>query len=187
MKLFSFLSHRDTVEILAIFLGGLVVVVFAFFMARGDLDAYVEVLLKGGLPAEETVPVSSEVFDKGFLEPQENLVEPAVTPLPSPVASLGEEKPLVSEKPSVTVPPSPSPPPPRQTPAGKFFVQVGAFSKESNAQGMVATLKNLGYVATVERVSSLYRVRIYGFSSMEEAQKAVSRLKAQGIECFAGK
>jgi len=187
MKLFSFLSHRDTVEILAIFLGGLVVVVFAFFMARGDLDAYVEVLLRGGLPAEETVPVSSEVLNENFLEPQENLAESTVTPLPSPVASPGEEKPLVSEKPSVTLPPSPSSPPPRQTPAGKFFVQVGAFSKESNAQGMVVTLKNLGYTATVEKVSSLYRVRIYGFSSMEEAQKAVSRLKAQGIECFVGK
>ncbi|MGC8777246.1 MAG: SPOR domain-containing protein [Candidatus Caldatribacteriaceae bacterium] len=185
MKLFSFLSRRDRVEVLAIFLGGLVVVVFAFFMARGDLDAYVEILLKGGLPAEE-VPLSSEVTEEGFLGEKEDFAA-LFTPSPSPMVSLEEEKPVVSEQPVVAVSPMPSPSLPRESPARKFFVQVGAFSRESNAQSMVGTLKNLGYSATVERVSSLYRVRIYGFSSMEEAQRVVNRLKAQGIECFAGK
>lgn len=196
MKFFTFLAYRDTMEVLTIFLGGLVVVVFAFFMARGDLDAYVDLLLKGSLPVEEKIAFVTKPEEELSLE-GETLSE-VVVPSPSLVEGFGEERVEVSPKPEVVAPPTPratpslavSPSPlirALKTASGSFFVQVGAFSKESNAQGMVATLKGLGYSATVEQVSSLYRVRIYGFSSLEEAQKVVSHLKAQGIECFAGK
>lgn len=191
MKLFSFLSRRDRVELLVIFLGGLLVVVFAFFMARGDLDAYVDILLKGGVEGEEEkIPFSPETLDEEIVGGRENLASLLASPSPvtiprpeeQPTAPPKFEQPVTAPSPSPVLPPSP-----RATPEGKFFVQVGAFSKESNAQGMVATLKVLGYSGTIERVSSFYRVRIYGFSSLEEAQKAVNRLKTQGIECFAGK
>ena len=49
---------------------------------------------------------------------------------------------------------------------------------------MVETLKGLGYQAVSEPVSGLYRVRIYGFQSRDEAEKVVSKLKSQGIESF---
>ncbi len=52
---------------------------------------------------------------------------------------------------------------------------------------MVETLKGLGYQAVSEPVSGLYRVRIYGFQSRDEAEKVVSKLKSQGIESFLGK
>lgn len=191
MRLFSFLSRRDRVELLAIFLGGLVVVVFAFFMARGDLDAYVDILLKGSVGGEGgEISFSPPALDEEIVKGKEDLTGLLTSPSPVTIP-LQEEQPTAPpklEKPVASSSPSPVPPPsPRTTPGGKFFVQVGAFSKESNAQGMVATLKGLGYSGTIEKVSSLYRVRIYGFSSLEEAQKAVNRLKAQGIECFAGK
>ncbi|MEN3186272.1 MAG: SPOR domain-containing protein [Atribacterota bacterium] len=189
MKLFSFLSRRDKVELLAIFLGGLVVVVFAFFMARGDLDAYVEVLLKESIPEEGGTPFSPEVLNEEVVEDQETLASFLTSP--SPFTIPREEPPtipLATEQPTTVPSPSFLPQPsPRATPRGTFYVQVGAFSKESNAQGMVATLKGLGYSGTIEKVSSLYRVRIYGFSSLEEAQKAVNRLRARGIEAFVSK
>ncbi|MGQ9746815.1 MAG: SPOR domain-containing protein [Candidatus Caldatribacteriaceae bacterium] len=196
MKFFNFLTYRDTTEVLIIFLGGLVVVVFAFFMARGDLGAYVDLLLKGNLPVEEKIVFSPEREERSSFE--EEILSEVVVPSTSLVEGFNGEKVEISPKSETVASPTPqvtsslavSPSPTIIRPkavSGSFFVQVGAFSKESNAQGMVVTLKGLGYSATVERVSSLYRVRIYGFSSLEEAQKVVSRLKTQGIECFAGK
>ena len=46
---FAFLKRRDPVETIIILLGGLLVVVIAFFIARGDLDYYTEYLLTGGI------------------------------------------------------------------------------------------------------------------------------------------
>ncbi len=202
MKLFPFFHHRDPIEMLVVVLGGLVVVVFAFFMARGDLDAYMGLLVRGVPFLEKETVAVPDHFAVGVMEPlreesqdMENGVEEAqtaiVTPSPSVhiVASKEETDVTPQQPPKVEKSSSPSPQPsPRVSPkSGKFFVQVGAFSKEANAQNMVNTLQGLGYSAVVEQVSSLYRVRIYGFSSQEEAQKVVNRLKAQGIECFMGR
>jgi cell division protein FtsN len=52
---------------------------------------------------------------------------------------------------------------------------------------MVETLRRFGYEAVVENVSGVYRVRVYGFASLDEAKKAAARLRSQGIECFVGK
>jgi len=86
----------------------------------------------------------------------------------------------------------PTPPPQRvesatSPPSGGAFLQAGAFSQEKNAQAMVDTLRRFGYNAVIERASGMYRVRVYGFSSLEEAKKAAAKLRSQGIECFAGK
>lgn len=191
MRLFGFFRRRDPVEIVIILSGAVLVVVFAFFTARGDLDRYVELLMTRDIPPlveiveqEEVVPVSPfEQWAQEFPE-----ASPLVLPSPSPV--VVEEKPKEQElaletppSPRVVERPSPSPAPR----GGQAFLQAGAFTQERNAQAMVDTLRRFGYNAVIEQASGMYRVRVYGFSSLEEAKKAAAKLRAQGIECFAGK
>lgn len=194
---FAFLKRRDPVETIIILLGGLLVVVIAFFIARGDLDYYTEYLLTGGI-FERKIEVKEVEIPFSSYFPEEEEFLPQETPqemIPSPVPE-GEEvspprvaaTPFPEEK-RVEPPQETKTPPPRvaEAPSGEFFVQCGAFSKPENAQKMVETLKGLGYQAVSEPVSGLYRVRIYGFQSRDEAEKVVSKLKSQGIESFLGK
>jgi hypothetical protein len=65
MKLPMPLRRKDPVETLIVLLGAVLVVVFAFFMARGDLDRYAELLVTREIPSlvevvekEEVVPIS---------------------------------------------------------------------------------------------------------------------------------
>lgn len=187
---FLTMKGRDPIEVIVILLGALLVVVFSFFTARGDLDRYTKFLFSKDVPPlfqvveeEEFVPVSPfEEWAREF--PQSSPLLTEATPLPS-LSSEKEtkvkEEVKVVEKPKVT--PSISPLPPREG----AFLQAGAFSQEKNAQTMVETLRRFGYEAVVENVSGVYRVRVYGFASLDEAKKAAARLRSQGIECFVGK
>lgn len=185
MKFFGFLRRRDPVEILVVLCGAVLVVVFSFFTARGDLDRYVELLLKREIPPlveivekEEVVPVSPfEQWAREFPGVSPLPAEPS--PAPRDVEVKAEEKPVASPQ---SLQRKPSPPP-----EGQAFLQAGAFSQEKNAQAMVDTLRRFGYNAVIERASGMYRVRVYGFSSLEEAKRAAAKLRSQGIECFAGK
>ncbi|MBC7217056.1 MAG: SPOR domain-containing protein [Candidatus Caldatribacterium sp.] len=178
--------RRDPVEIIVVLCGAAIVVVFSFFTARGDLDRYVDFLLAREIPPlievvekEEVVPVSPlEQWAQEFPEASPFVLQ-EVTPVPSPTQL--EEKP---ERPTPQKTVRAETPPP----SGKgAFLQAGAFSQEKNAQAMVDTLRRFGYNAVIERASGMYRVRVYGFPSLEEAQKAAAKLRSQGIECFAGK
>ncbi|MCS7241680.1 MAG: SPOR domain-containing protein [Candidatus Caldatribacterium sp.] len=183
MKFLSFLRRRDPVEIVVILCGAVLVVVFAFFTARGDLNRYVELLTTREIPPlveivekEEIIPVSPlEQWAREFPEVSPLPLEPS--PLPREVEAVKE-----SAAPSQSVQRRPSP-----SPIGGVFLQAGAFSQEKNAQAMVDTLRRFGYNAVIERASGMYRVRVYGFSSLEEAKKVAAKLRSQGIECFAGK
>lgn len=189
MRFFGFLRRRDPVEILIVLCGAILVVVFSFFTARGDLDRYVELLLKREIPPlveivekEEVVPVSPlEQWAREFPEVSPLPVEPSPAPrdVEAKIEKRVEEKPVASPQSPQR---KPSPPP-----EGQAFLQAGAFSQEKNAQAMVDTLRRFGYNAVIERASGMYRVRVYGFSSLEEAKRAAAKLRSQGIECFAGK
>ncbi len=177
------LRRRDPVEVIVVLCGAVLVVIFSFLTARGDLDQYVELLVSEEIPPlikvveqEEVVPVSPlEQWAQEFPE-----VSPLPVSLPSPAPA--EQR---AEK--------PTPPPQRiqrETPPSSSegaFLQAGAFSQKKNAQAMVDTLQRFGYNAVIEQASGMYRVRVYGFSSLEEARKAAAKLRSQGIECFAGK
>ncbi|MEN3183422.1 MAG: SPOR domain-containing protein [Atribacterota bacterium] len=185
MRLFGFLRRRDPVEILIVLCGAVLVVIFSFFTARGDLDRYVELLLTREIPPLVEIVEKEEVV---LLSPLEQWAQefPEVSPLPiepSPTPPTTQAK--VEEKP-VASPQSPQRKP-SPLPESRAFLQAGAFSQEKNAQAMVDTLRRFGYNAVIERVSGVYRVRVYGFSSLEEAKKAAAKLRSQGIECFAGK
>jgi cell division septation protein DedD len=191
MKLPMPLRRKDPVETLIVLLGAVLVVVFAFFMARGDLDRYAELLVTREIPSlvevvekEEVVPISPlEQWAQEF--PQSSPI--GITeeiPSPPPVQEDREKSAEVQEKLQPPREIRKEAPPPA---GGQAFLQAGAFSQEKNARAMVETLRRFGYTATIERVSGMYRVRVYGFSSLEEAKKAAARLRSQGIECFAGK
>ncbi|HOQ67458.1 MAG TPA: SPOR domain-containing protein [Candidatus Atribacteria bacterium] len=197
---FAFLKRQDPVETIIILLGGLLVVVFAFFMARGDLDYYTEYLLTGNIFEEKVevkeVSPSTYAWVEEEFEHQEESVEglPSQEEIPSeevaPSTQIAASAPPEEKKVEPPAKPAaPSSPPPKvaEAPSGGFFVQCGAFSQPANAQKMVDLLKGFGYQAVSEPVSGLHRVRIYGFQSSDEAQKVANKLKGQGIEAFVGK
>jgi len=193
---FTFWKGKDPVEAIIILLGGLLVVVIAFFIARGDLDYYTEYLLSGGIFEREIEIKEVSISPSPYFPPEEfftpeTFPETSSSPLPpeettSPppqvvATSIPQEKEITSPKKTET------PSRVAESPSGAFFVQCGAFSKSENAQKMVELLKDFGYQAVSEPVSGLYRVRIYGFQDKKEAEKVVSKLKTQGIESFVGK
>ncbi len=63
-----------------------------------------------------------------------------------------------------------------------YTVQVGSFSKQRNAQGLVNKLLHRRYDAYLREDESgrMYRVRVGRFSSKEEARVLENRLKKQG-------
>ncbi|MFC1806860.1 SPOR domain-containing protein [Candidatus Omnitrophota bacterium] len=66
-----------------------------------------------------------------------------------------------------------------------FTIQVGAFSKRTNADKCVRTLSKKGHSAYVEKGyrkdKLLYRVKIGQFNTKEEANRMASKLKRQGF------
>jgi hypothetical protein len=76
------------------------------------------------------------------------------------------------------------PPEPSSRTTTKFTIQVAAFSKKSQAQALVASLKMRGYQARLDGNSSPYRVRIGRYNSRVDANAALGRLKAKKIDGF---
>jgi len=70
----------------------------------------------------------------------------------------------------------------RQNASPGFAVQVGSFSLEKNAKGLVKKLAHKKYEAYLEEDprAGLYRVRVGRFHSKEEALGLESRLKKEG-------
>jgi DedD protein len=68
---------------------------------------------------------------------------------------------------------------------GKFAVQAAAPASEKAARDLVERLKKSGFTAYTERVETKdgvrHRVRIGPYATLEDAEKARARLKAQGI------
>ncbi len=85
-------------------------------------------------------------------------------------------------------PAEPKSKPTQQAPASQtqnnYWIQVGAFSSQQNANAMAEEYKSKGYNAVVLAPSSsdrtkLYRVRLGGYSSREEAEQARENLARQ--------
>ncbi|MCS7149608.1 MAG: SPOR domain-containing protein [Caldimicrobium sp.] len=75
----------------------------------------------------------------------------------------------------------------KEEPAGKFSLQVGAFSQKDKADQMVNKIKGLGYSAELKEVTQegkiLYKVYLGKFGSREEAEKAIPIAKERlGVE-----
>ncbi|MCD6155807.1 MAG: SPOR domain-containing protein [Candidatus Atribacteria bacterium] len=208
----SFFRKKDPIETIVILAGGLVIVVFAFFAARGDLEAYTSMITGSWIKeSTESSPVSTAVsqnIEQKTQEIQKSIEASLPQEAPPPqttqneqsfqnkvVTSQVEERdtqntPRVPTKPST---PKVSTPKVQQTSPNpisqkdSYYVQAGAFSKIENAKKMLSLLRELGFTASIEKSNNVYKVRIYGFATFEEAKQAVSKLASQGIEAFASK
>ncbi len=101
-----------------------------------------------------------------------------------------ETVPLAEPPPSVTPVPVPrsSPPPTRTVTVakrarGKFFVQVGAFSVETNARALQQQLTRIGQSSSVDH-DNLYIVRIGPFDTRDQAVKARTHLETNGLSAM---
>lgn len=197
----QFRKRRDPVELIILLLGGFLVVMLAFFMARGDLDAYTQLLLQGGVK-EETTQMGEEPFlGTDYPEKSETAT---ITSGKEEGLIIEEEREVIQERTPGTatqgiVVATPSPPPiqPKPTPTsvplqsappstGNFYLQAGAFSSESNANNMVNTLREMGFGATIEKSGNLFKVKIYGFKNKQEASEALQKIKSKGFDAFIG-
>jgi cell division septation protein DedD len=197
----QFRKRRDPVELIILLLGGFLVVMLAFFMARGDLDAYTQLLLQGGVKEETTQIAERPLVGSDYPEEFEEIT---TTSQIQKGLIIEEEREVNQEKPQVTtaqeaVLATPSPPPsqPKPTPTpvppqsappptGSFYLQAGAFSSEGNANNMVNTLREMGFGATVEKSANLFKVKVYGFKTKQEASEAIQKIKSKGIDAFIG-
>lgn len=197
----QFRKRRDPVELIVLLLGGFLVVMLAFFMARGDLDAYTELLLHGGGKEETTQITEESLLGTDYPEEfetnlttsqvQEGLIveeEREVNQVKPPVTAVQEAVLTTPASPPSQLKTTPTPVIPQSTPptAGNYYLQAGAFSGEGNANNMVNSLKEMGFGATVEKSGSLFKVKIYGFKTKQEASEAVQRIKSNGIDAFIG-
>ncbi|MBJ7439676.1 MAG: septal ring lytic transglycosylase RlpA family protein [Sphingopyxis sp.] len=95
-------------------------------------------------------------------------------PIASGKAKPGDDRMAVEKAKPATKPAAPAKPAPAL--AGKFVVQVGAFSSESRAN---AAAKSVG--GTVSKAGNLWRVRIGPFASDADARGALGTAKAKGF------
>jgi len=201
------LRKKDPVELVVFLLGCFLVVMVAFFVARGDLDAYTDYLMGSSfgmetiseeqrarelvaelerrddaVPAEETVPVppTEEVAPPAVAEVSPpSFPEVAEDPPPAPAVRVVEAPPST---PAVTQPEREL-----QPVEGEYYVQCGAFGQRDNAERMAETLREYGLNPVILQEGNIHKVQITGFPGMDEARAAVQRLQQQGIEAFAGR
>lgn len=62
-----------------------------------------------------------------------------------------------------------------------FYVQVGAFGNEENANNLLEDLENRGFQARVEG-SEPYRVQVAGGNTRDDAEEIASELQSLGFE-----
>jgi len=65
-----------------------------------------------------------------------------------------------------------------------YTIQVGAFSKEINAQNFAKEIRDKGYQIYVVKGKTLYKVQVGEFKNYEEAQNISQKLKELGYPIF---
>jgi cell division septation protein DedD len=142
--------------------------------AAAPIEAPVEPPLEKKLPE----PLPAPVKEKPPVSPKPAPVPPAAAakpPAEKPRAAAEPAKPP-AEKPRAAA--EPAKPPVR----GSWFVQVGAFGQEANAQKTLATLKAAGLPTSsdtqVGKNGRLTRVRVGPFTSEAAAAQAAEQVKA---------
>ncbi|HUQ99943.1 MAG TPA: SPOR domain-containing protein [Gemmatimonadaceae bacterium] len=120
--------------------------------------------------------------------------EPDVQVADRPVAKPESTRTSVSEpdRRQPLPPPTAGPVKPTNAPANKpvssggatFSVQVAAYNKKAEAQKLTASLVKRGYDARVDGQDAPFRVRIGRYVTSQEAEAALSRIKARHMEGF---
>ena len=111
--------------------------------------------------------------------PQDTDVRIVPLDQPTPVPAAPAEPAPAKNKPPAKAVTAPAPPAPRE-PLVKsaFAVQLGSFSKASNALGLRDKLKAKGYRAFVKTSGSVTRVYVGPQKNRTEAEKALKKLLA---------
>jgi DedD protein len=124
----------------------------------------------GTLPIEDS-PVEATAAPRELHE-----VQPAAAPEP--------EKPPVAETASVktvAAPPAAAPP---AAPAGQWYVQLGSFSNQQNAEGLAKKLKAKGFDVAIRKTSngSLSRVLVGPRADRDAAVDLAKKLSGAGFK-----
>jgi DedD protein len=113
--------------------------------------------------------------------------QPDATPDSPPHLSQPAKPPLAGQPPAGSADSAPKTRKSAETPL-QWIVQLGSFSKETNALGMQDMLKTAGYKAFVKAADTpagrVYRVRIGPMTDRVTAQQTVSRLGGQGYKAI---
>ena len=143
--------------------------------------------------APVTVPANDPVSTATAPSPTV-LPSAAPSPAPAPAPPPSRDTVRIAPAPAPAPPPPPPPaavtvrPPPAAatTPTGEraWSVQVAAYNAKSQADAMVARLKQNGYEARVDGTSAPFRVRIGRYATQGQASAVQRSLKAKKIEGF---
>jgi DedD protein len=118
--------------------------------------------------------------------------QPAEAPAPAPVKASeppAPSKPVVAAapppKPTPPAKPAPEAPKPSAQAAGRFVVQIGAFSEASAVRDVRSKAEKAGLATFTQTVNTAdgqrTRVRVGPFASREDAEKAAAQAKAAGL------
>lgn len=120
------------------------------------------------LPASAATPVEKQPEPVKAVSP--------VSDKPAPLKSVAPAKPLVDKSRAVVD---------KSKPGRSWFVQVGAFAQEANAQKTLATLQAAGLPTTSDTQAGkngrLTRVRVGPFASEAGAEQAAAQVKALAL------
>lgn len=179
-KVYTFTIKRK--ELFAVVAGLLITYVMVFLLGYSlgrEFSSVQPVAVEGyeSVQPEQSEPEEPEHIVIAKEEPshQEPSSEVSI-PVVKPPAS-GPSKP---EKPAVEIPIKPIKQPPASakppSPAVRYFVQAGAFSKHSSATALKKRLEDKGYRVTIMKVGPLYKVLVGPFSSEEDAKRSKKKL-----------
>jgi DedD protein len=118
--------------------------------------------------------------------------KPVEAPAPAPVKASeppAPSKPVVAAapppKPTPPAKPAPEAPKPSAQAAGRFVVQIGAFSEASAVRDVRSKAEKAGLATFTQTVNTAdgqrTRVRVGPFASREDAEKAAAQAKAAGL------
>jgi N-acetylmuramoyl-L-alanine amidase len=65
-----------------------------------------------------------------------------------------------------------------------YHVQVGAYTKKSNAENMIKKLKKDGYPYCIVKSNTLYKVQVGAYTKKENAENMIKKLKKDKYDCF---
>lgn len=182
-------KSRSNLETFIILIGAIIILGIAFNLARDrsyippEEPTIVEeekiespvIKVPVELPQKVTTEKGEEIekFPEGEIkkevipEEKQPLTEPSVikTPTVEPEVKVVKESEIVSDK-------------------KVYTVQIGAFSKEINAQNLAKEVRDKGYQTYVVKGKTLYKAQVGEFKTSEEAKAISEKLKKLGYEIW---
>jgi len=185
----------SSTQLAIIFLGILVIGVVIFLLGVSVGKKHAQVALKANVIAQkEPEQVKEKIVSLPQVKTgQETAAEAAEKPAPAPTGSTPAKTSFIpkktGEKPKVEPPPveskvrAPAVQPASGEIKGLFYVQVGALAESKAAEDTAEKYRKMGYPVVVMEPQTtdkkpVFRVRIGGFQTREQAERARERLSS---------